>query len=206
MVGARNKRMRSSRSRRRISREATARRGRGSAADHYQLVFHSTLHPSAEGLGGPICRSRPIKRLACDGSLITFVENENGTPLDVGASRERIDGAEASFLGARPRLLVPGLSKQSFRRRPSRGPLGGRRRHEPREPHVAVHATPPAAARGRLQLRARSVRGLYFRRPDGRAIPRFGYRARGPADDSGSPENPSIEVREPRAVYHARAA
>ena len=47
---------------------------------------------------------------------------------------------------------------------------------------------------------------LYFQRPDGRVIPRFGYRLDDLRDDYVSAENPSVEVREPRAVYRARAA
>jgi hypothetical protein len=45
----------------------------------------------------------------------------------------------------------------------------------------------------------RDVQGrLYFQRPDGRVIPRFGYPLADMRDDC---ENPSAEVREPRGVY-----
>jgi hypothetical protein len=65
----------------------------------------------------------------------------------------------------------------------------------------------------------RDYRGeLYFVRPDGRAIPRCGYRVKDYTDDYATEnpsmegsghadcdhENPSMEVREPRGVYHLR--
>jgi hypothetical protein len=46
--------------------------------------------------------------------------------------------------------------------------------------------------------------GIYFRRPDGRAIPRSGYRATDMLDDVAVPlpgENPSAEVRMAAIVH-----
>ena len=59
---------------------------------------------------------------------------------------------------------------------------------------------------GGFKLRRDAAGELYFQRPDGRAIPRFGYRLDDLRDDYVAPENPSMEVREPRAIYRARAA
>ena len=64
----------------------------------------------------------------------------------------------------------------------------------------------------------RDYRGeLYFVRADGRAIPRCGYRVDDYTDDylienpsmegldhAEADDNPPMEVREPRAVYHLR--
>ncbi len=44
--------------------------------------------------------------------------------------------------------------------------------------------------------------GSYFQRPDGRVIPRFGYRLADMRDD----DEPSAEVREERGVYLVRGA
>ena len=46
--------------------------------------------------------------------------------------------------------------------------------------------------------------GIYFERPDGRVIPRFGYRLDDVRDDYAVDESPSTEVRETAAVYLAR--
>jgi hypothetical protein len=69
---------------------------------------------------------------------------------------------------------------------------------------------------GRFSIRHDYRGERYFARADGRAIPRCGYRVDDYADDysgedpsmegsnhaDGEHENPSMEVREPRGVYH----
>ena len=81
-----------------------------SVADHCQVVVHVDASSLRGGAGRSDLPIETVKRLTCDGSLITVVEDEHGTPLDVGRKqRTVIDGAEARALVARSRLLVPGL-------------------------------------------------------------------------------------------------
>ncbi|MNC90140.1 hypothetical protein D3C83_62020 [compost metagenome] len=58
---------------------------------------------------------------------------------------------------------------------------------------------------GGFTIRRDAQGEIYFQRPDGRVIPRFGYRLEDMRDDDvGSDEptrNPSAEVRETRGVY-----
>jgi Domain of unknown function (DUF222) len=60
-----------------------------SASDHYQVV----VHVDETALRGKAGRSdlpvETIRRLTCDGSVITVVEDERGNPLDVGRSSVR---------------------------------------------------------------------------------------------------------------------
>ena len=178
-AGARSRRTRSSRSRRRISAAAWQRRGRMTRRRRRARLRRpitirswctSTRKPSAEGRGDRIYRSRPCRRLACDGSVVTIVEDERGTPLDVGPQAAHgLDGAEARALVARPRLHVPGLPPHALRRRASHPSLGGRRRDEPRQHHAALHVSPHAAARGRLHDSSRSCDGAILLPARGRA-------------------------------------
>ncbi|HEY7671750.1 MAG TPA: DUF222 domain-containing protein, partial [Gammaproteobacteria bacterium] len=87
-----------------------------SAADHHQVVIHTDASalrggmsvdnsalPRGAALGGGaslqggLGRSdlpiETVRRLTCDGSLITIVEDEDGTPLDVGRKRRTVTTA-----------------------------------------------------------------------------------------------------------------
>ena len=50
----------------------------------------STNQPSAEGLVDPIWPIDTVKRLTCDGSVVTIVEDDRGTPLDVGRKQRTV--------------------------------------------------------------------------------------------------------------------
>jgi hypothetical protein len=100
-----------------------------------------------------------VKRLTCDGSLVTIVEDDHGTPLDVGRKRLTVSTPLKRALWSRDRgCSFPKMSPYALRRRASHSPLGGRRRHEPREPHAAVLAPSHVAARGPVHDPARSRR------------------------------------------------
>ena len=152
--GARSRPMRSSRSRSAIFRAAKPRARRRPIATRWWCTW--TIPPSAEGLGRADLPVDTVKRLTCDGSLVTVSEDEEGTPLDVGRKQRTVSGAaQARALGARPRLLVPGLRPQALRGRAPHRALGRGRRDEPRQPHAALLAPSPAAARGRFPDPAR---------------------------------------------------
>jgi len=65
---------------------------------------------------------------------------------------------------------------------------------------------------GGFTIERDSAGGNYFQRPDGRVIPRFGYRLDDICDDYAVEENlstaveetPSMEVREPLGAYASR--
>jgi hypothetical protein len=177
------------------------------AADHNQIVVHtdgSALH------GGPGRSDLPIevvKRLACDGSLITIVEDEEGTPLDVGRKRRTITTALRRALWARDRhCSFPGCDNRLYvdAHHIEHWVDGGETSlsnltllctHH----HTLVHE-------GGFRIRRDGAGAIYFQRLDGRAIPRFGYRLDDMRDDSAVDENPSMEVRAPGAVPAAATA
>ena len=70
-----------------------------------------------------------VKRLTCDGSLVTVVEDDHGTPLDVGRKQRTVSTPlKRALYVARSRLHVPGLPAQalsSTRITSSTGPNGG---------------------------------------------------------------------------------
>ena len=130
-----------------------------SAADHCQVVVHVDDSALRGGPGRSDLPIDTVKRLTCDGSLVTIVEDDHGTPLDVGRKRRTVSTPLKRALWSRDRgCSFPKMSPYALRRRASHSPLGGRRRHEPREPHAAVLAPSHVAARGPVHDPARSRR------------------------------------------------
>jgi uncharacterized protein DUF222/HNH endonuclease len=192
-----------------------------SAADRYQLVLHvdeAALHGGAGRADAPL---ETVKRLACDSNLVVVTEDEGGTPLSVSRRQRVVSTPLRRALLARDRCCAfPGCQRKKFvHAHHVRHWIDGGETtlgnlvllcsyH-----HRLLHE-------GGFRIR-RDYRGeLYFVRADGRAIPRCGYRVDDYTDDyvtenpsvEGShhadpdpdPENPSMEVREPRGVYHLR--
>ena len=130
-----------------------------SVADHYQLIVHVDDSALRGGLGRSDLPIDTVRRLACDGSVITVVEDERGAPLDVGRKQRVVSTPlRRALLVARSPLHVPGLLEQALRRCPSHPSLGRRRRDEPREPHAALLASSSRAARGAVPDPARCRR------------------------------------------------
>jgi len=177
-----------------------------SVSDHYQVV----VHVDESALRGEEGRSdlpiETVKRLGCDASLIRIVEDERGNPLFVGRKRRTAPTALKRALWARDRgCTFPGC----HRRRVDAHHLvdwakGGETSLDEmallcRYHHVLVHE-------GGFTM-WRDERGeLCFSRPDGRMIPRGGYRWDGRMGGADGGEvlerhGASAEVREPRAEY-----
>src|SRR5690606_13454690 len=89
--------------------------GAGSVPDHYQVVVHvdeSALRGEAGRADLPI---ETVKRLSCDGSLITIVEDERGNPLDVGRKHRTVTTALRRALWSRDRgCTFPGCSRKRY--------------------------------------------------------------------------------------------
>ncbi len=171
------------------------------AADRYQVVVHVDDSALRGGIGRADLPVDTVKRLACDGSLVTISEDEEGTPLDVGRKQRTVSGLMRRALWARDRgCSFPGCDHK----------------HYVDAHHIEHWADGGATTLDNLTLLCshhhrllheggfriqRDVENrLYFQRPDGRVIPRFGYRLADMRDD----EEPSAEVREERGVYLVR--
>ena len=181
-----------------------------SSADHCQIVVHVDESALRGGAGRSDLPIDTVKRLTCDASLITVVENERGTPLDVGRKQRTVTTALRRALWSRDRgCSFPGCHRTRY--------VDAHHIHHWAEGgdtsldnltllcthhHTLLHE-------GGFSIRRDSGGGIYFRRPDGRVIPQSGYRADDVLDDVAvaSPgANPSAEVREPRGEYRARVA
>jgi Domain of unknown function (DUF222)/HNH endonuclease len=92
-----------------------ARGEHGGAADHYQVVVHMDAR-SLRGEGGrsdlPL---ETMRRLTCDGSLVTVVEDARGNPLDVGRKQRTVSTPLRRTLYARDRgCTFPGCERRRY--------------------------------------------------------------------------------------------
>ena len=190
-----------------------------STADRYQLVLHVDEAALHGGVGRADAPLETVKRLACDSSLVVVTEDERGTPLGVSRRQRVVSTPLRRALLARDRCCAfPGCHRKKFvhAHHVQHWIEGGETTLENLVLLCSFHHR--LLHEGGYRIR-RDYRGeFYFVRADGRAIPRCGYRVNDYADDYGTEnpsmegsrhaetdhENPSMEVREPRGVYHLR--
>jgi hypothetical protein len=173
-----------------------------SAADQCQLVVHTDSSALQGGIGRCDLPIETIKRLACDGSLITIVEDDDGTPLDVGRKRHTVATALRRALWARDRHCVfPGCHNRCYvdAHHIEHWVVGGETSLDNLVQLCTHHHT--LLHEGGFTMRRDGAGALYFQRPDGRVIPRLGYRLDDMRDDDSTDEDPSTEVCEPTAIY-----
>jgi hypothetical protein len=167
----------------------------------------------------------------CDGSLVTIVEDDRGTPLDVGRKQRTVSTALKRALWSRDRgCTFPGCGRAHY-------VDAHHIRHWAEGGDTSLENTTLLCTHhhrllheGGFTIHRDESGGIFFRRPDGRVIPRGGYRAADMIDDGlgvdGAPlgraaeerrmaaivrgvrvdeldglENPSAEVRDVRGVY-----
>jgi hypothetical protein len=182
---------------------------RGGTADRYQVVVHVDEESLRGGAGRADLPIDTLERLTCDGSVVSVVDDAAGTPLDVGRRYRTVSTPlKRAVLARDRRCTFPGCE----------------RRHYLDAHHLEHWAHGGATSLENLTLLCthhhrllheggfsvvRTDDGvLTFRRADGRAIPRCGYRAEDFCDEGGDTytrttpvQYPSPEVREPRAIY-----
>jgi hypothetical protein len=200
----------------------------GATADHYQVVVHADAKALTGSGGGSDLPIDTVKRLLCDCSLVTVVEDDKGNPLDVGRKQRTVSTPLRRALYARDRgCTFPGCHRKRY--------VDG---HHLRHWIAGGETTPDNMTllctyhHGQLHEGGFSVvkeadETLRFITADGRTIPRCGYRLEDFVDDDvdvgADAENayadPSREgsctqtvrcdlergeVREPAAVYRYR--
>jgi hypothetical protein len=180
-----------------------------SAADHYQVVVHVDEAALRGGAGRSELAVETVKRLCCDGSLITIIEDDHGNPLDVGRKRRTVTTALRRALWSRDRgCTFPGCDRKRY-------VDGHHIRHWAHGGETSLDNTVLLCSHhhvllheGGFKMRRDESGAFIFRRPDGRVIPRGGYRAEDIVDDypyAVNPgRNPSAEVRETPGVYRDR--
>ncbi len=150
--------------------------GSASAADAYQVVVHVDGAALTGGEGRSDLAVESVKRLSCDGSVVPMVDGANGEPLNVGRKQRTVPAALKRALWARDGgCTFPGCTHRRFvdahhiRHWADGGETslantillcGGH--------HRLVHE-------GGYAIRKDHQGRWYFMRPDGRAIPRYGY-------------------------------
>jgi hypothetical protein len=93
-----------------------------SGGDRQQIVLHVDIETLRDGHagrcefeGGPSLAAETARRLACDASVVTLVENEEGEPLNVGRKTRTIPPAIRRALNARDRgCRFPGCPNTRF--------------------------------------------------------------------------------------------
>jgi hypothetical protein len=155
-------------------------------ADYYQVVVHVDEKSLRGGPGRADLPLETIKRLTCDGNLIALVEDDRGRPLALGRKR---------------RVASPALRKVIVSRDGGCRFPGCHRRHYMDVHHILHWAdggtTDPTNLvllcsyhhrllhEGGFSVRFLDDGALEFRRADGRAIPRSGYRLEDMRDNAG---------------------
>ncbi len=180
----------------------------GSVADHYQVVMHVDEKSLRGGIGRADLPIETIRRHLCDGSLITVVEDDRGKPLDIGRKQRTVTTSLRRALWSRDRgCSFPGCHHTRYvdAHHIQHWTNGGETKLENLTLLCTHHHT--LLHEGGFTIYDDERGGIYFRRPDGRVIPRSGYRAADMLDDiaiTRPSENPSAEVRM-AAIVHASA-
>ena len=171
------------------------------------------MHVDEKSLRGGIGRADlpidTVKRLTCDGSLVTVLEDDHGRPLDVGRKQRTVPTPLKRALYSRDRgCTFPGCERKRYldAHHLKHWAEGGDTSLENltllcTHHHRCLHE-------GGFRIAREADGELRFQRADGRTIPRFGYRVEDFTDDDVRTfdENPSAEVREPAAVYTIQRA
>ena len=190
--------------------------GATSSAEHYQVVVHVD---EAALRGGPGRADLPIetlRRLGCDGSVVRVVDTDNGTPLDVGRKTRTVTVAQRRALWSRDRgCAFPGCERTHYvdAHHIEHWAQGGATSLENLTLLCTYHHR--LLHEGGFKVERDREGALRFKRPDGRVIPRNGYRIEDVIDDGCSERSldkgflaalahsrkPSAEVRERPGVY-----
>jgi hypothetical protein len=195
----------------------------GATADHYQVVVHADAKSHTGGAGRADLPIETVKRLLCDCSLVTVVEDEKGRPLDVGRKQRIVSTPLKRALQARDRgCTFPGCHRKRYvdGHHLKHWINGGETSSENMtllctHHHKKLHE-------GGFSIVRDADGSLRFLTADGRTIPRCGYRRQDFVDDDIGGEieteeqNASrdgfctttvqrheerAEVREPAAIY-----
>jgi hypothetical protein len=166
-------------------------------SDAYHVTVHVDHAALTEGRGRSGLPVESVKRLGCDSTLLTLVEDDQGEPLSVGRKTRIVPAAIKRALWARDRgCRFPGCDRRRFvdAHHIKHWAAGGETslsnlmllctRH-----HRLVHE-------GGFRIEKDYQDRWFFKRPDGHAVPRCGYRPEDMSDDDGDDEdctNPSAE-------------
>ena len=170
---------------------------RSCTADHYQVVVHVDEAAVRDEAGRSDLPLETVRRLLCDGSVVVVAEDERGNPLDVGRKRRTVSTALKRALYARDRRCTfPGCHRHLYldAHHLEHWVNGGET--SPDNLTLLCDYHHRLLHEGGFKIERELDGRLRFFRPDGRTIPRCGYRVEDFVDDDvaiGGDENPSRE-------------
>lgn len=165
----------------------------GGSSGNYQVTVHVDHAALTNGQGRSGLPVESVRRLSCDGDTVVIVEDGEGEPLSIGRKSRTVPTAIKRALWARDKHCVfPGCTNRRFvdAHHVQHWSAGGETSFENlillcTRHHRLVHE-------GGFSIGKDYLDRWYFRRPDGRAVPRCGYRAEDMLDDDVD-VNPSAE-------------
>jgi Domain of unknown function (DUF222)/HNH endonuclease len=169
--------------------------GRPSTADHYQVVVHVDHAALRGSVGRSDLAIETVKRLTCDGSLVTVAEDERGTPLLVGRKHRTVGTQLKRALWARDRACsFPGCHRTRYvdAHHVRHWADGGNTSLENLMLLCSYHHR--LLHEGGFRIGHAADGTAYFQRRDGRVIPRFGYCADDALTDAPLTDDPSAEA------------
>jgi hypothetical protein len=174
----------------------------GSTADHYQVVVHADAKSLSGGTGCSDLPIETVKRLLCDCSLVTVVEDENAKPLDVGRKQRTVSTPLKRALYARDRgCTFPGCHRKRY-------VDGHHLRHwinggETTPANLTLLCTHhhKKLHEGGFSIVKEVDETLRFVTHDGRTIPRCGYRLEDFVDDDSGGERDSADQNTSREGF-----
>lgn len=159
-----------------------------STADQYQVIIHVDRSAMADSPRSEARSDLPVesvRRLSCDGSVVSIESDRNGVPFDIGRKRRTVPAVLKCALWARDRhCRFPGCSHTRFvdAHHVEHWARGGETKLDNlmllcSHHHRLVHE-------GGFQIFVDSDGHRSFRRPDGRAVPACGFRVEDQVDDA----------------------
>jgi len=159
-------------------------RGRASTAEVYQVVVHVDGTALQGGEGRSDLALESVKRLTCDGSIVSMVDGADGEPLNVGRKQRTVPTALRRALWARDGgCSFPGCTHTRYvdAHHVRHWADGGETSLSNTLLLCSAHHR--LVHEGGYRIRKDCAGRWYFRRPDGRAIPAHGYRPDDMCDD-----------------------
>ena len=187
-----------------------------SSADHHLVMIHvdesaltnthsakpKSSNPDNETSQYPI---ETVRRLCCDGSIVPIIENSKGEPLNIGRKMRTVTTAIRRALWSRDKgCAFPGCSHKRFvdAHHIKHWADGGETSVENMvllcsSHHKLVHE-------GGFQITRDQHSELFFRRPDGKAVPHCGYYRDDWIDKTCQDSDPLEEnlVKEAPGIFH----
>jgi len=156
----------------------------GCSADSYQVVVHVDGTALQGGEGRSDLPVESVKRLTCDGSVVTMTDTMDGEPMSVGRKQRTVPAALRRALWARDKgCSFPGCTHTRFVDAHHIRHWADGGDTSLANTMLLCSAHHRLVHEGDYEIRRDDRGRWYFKRPDGRAIPAYGYQPEDRVDD-----------------------